>query len=239
MTGRSARCKILECSLDVGIAGLDPERRDAAEPGFGGNIEVGLIRVELRFVATKLQMHRTGAARDRRAERLAEHVGKTLHGIDGGVELRDRFEGRDVVDLLVHTPVFRRWVAASGQRDHRGMSQVSVAQPGGEVHRPDHLSAAHPGPPRRSRIAVGHVGGGFLAMHVEPLDAGEFFHRGHGPAEYRGHHEEVRYSVVSQHACERFRACHPLRRHYLIASGLVGDPTDPVMGSAGPTNMNS
>ena len=48
--------------------------------------------------------------------------------------------------------------------------------------------------------------------------------------------------VTPYPASMRANASAPVMRRvatYLIASGLVGDPTAPVMGSAGATNMNS
>ena len=47
------------------------------------------------------------------------------------------------------------------------------------------------------------------------------------------------------HAMNSMRLCEPARRalgrndSHLIASGLTGEPTAPVIGIAGPTNMNS
>src|SRR6266699_2702488 len=92
---------------------------------------------------------------------------------------------------------------------------MRVAQARGEIERADHLGHADPRPARGARVAVGHVGGGFFAVGVDALDLRAALHVGE--------------------ALGARDSCHG----YLIARGLVGEPTAPVIGIAGATNRNS
>ena len=112
-------------------------------------------------------MHRAGRAETRGAERLAHHVGDALDGVDGGVELGHRLEGRHVVDLLVDLAELGLRIASAGEGDDRRMRQPRVAQAGGEIERADDLRHADAGLAGGARIAVGHIGGGFLAVAVD------------------------------------------------------------------------
>ena len=75
-------------------------------------------------------------------------------------------------------------------------------------------------------------------MGVDALDLGPALHLGERPSQYGGNHKNVRDAVPLQHIGEALRSC-DFRHDYLIASGLVGEPTAPVMGIAGATNRNS
>src|SRR5881394_3407955 len=115
------------------------------------------------------------------------------------------------------------------------MGEVCVAQAGSQVERADDLRHADTRLAARTRIAVGHIGGGLLAMAVDARDLRAPLHLGKAAAQHRRHHEDMRDAVAGEHVRKNLRA----GRHYLIASGLVGEPTAPVMGIAGATNRNS
>ena len=133
------------------------------------------------------------------------------------------------------------------------MREVSVAQAGGDVERADHLRHADARLAACTRVAVGHVGGGFLAVTMHTRDLGAPFHLGKGTPHHRGHHEDVSDAITGEHLGEHFgsdafgvvsdgrHCCLPTCRgaDYLIASGLTGEPTAPVIGIAGATNRNS
>src|SRR6266566_4251270 len=104
---------------------------------------------------------------------------------------------------------------------------MRVAQARGEIERADHLGHADPRPARGARVAVGHVGGGFFAVGVDALDLRAALHLGEGPAQYGGEH--VGEALGARDSCQG----------YLIARGVVGEPTAPVIGIAGATNRNS
>src|SRR5205814_1997700 len=67
---------------------------------------------------------------------------------------------------------------------------------------------ADAGPPAGARIAVGHVGGGFLAMHVQALDGGAALHHGESFAQHRGYMENVGDAIALEHVGEAFGAGH-------------------------------
>jgi hypothetical protein len=180
-------------------------------------------------------VHRARRARHRHAKRLAHHVGKPLHRIDRGVPLRHRLERRHVVDLLVDLAEFGLRIAAAGHGDHRRMREVGVAQARGEVERADNLRHADAGPAAGARVAVGHVRRSLLAVTVDALDLRAALHLGEGAPKHGGHHEHMAHFVAGQHFGQQHRA----GRLHLIAKGLVGEPTAPVIGSAGATNRNS
>jgi hypothetical protein len=88
------------------------------------------------------------------------------------------------------------------------MREPSVAQPGRQVERADHLRRADAGFAGRACVAVGHVGGSLLAVHVQALDVGTPLHHGHAFAQHRRHVEHVRYAVTLEHLGEAFRPAH-------------------------------
>ena len=98
--------------------------------------------------------------------------------------------------------------AAAGEGDDGRVREIRVAQAGREIERADHLRHADTGPARRARIAVGHVGGGLLAMHVQPLDVGAPFHDGEGLAQHRRYMEHVGDAVALEHVGEALRPAH-------------------------------
>jgi hypothetical protein len=65
-----------------------------------------------------------------------------------------------------------------------------------------------PGLAGGARIAVRHVGGGFLAVTVDALDRGAPLHLGERPPQHRRHHEDVRDAVAFEHVGEAFRPGH-------------------------------
>ena len=89
---------------------------------------------------------------------------------------------------------------------HRRMREVRVAQAGGEIERADHLRHADAGLAGGARVAVGHVGGGFLAVAMHARDLGAPLHLGEGPPQHRRHHEHVGDAVARQHVGENFGA---------------------------------
>jgi hypothetical protein len=74
-------------------------------------------------------------------------------------------------------------------------------------------------------------------------DAGALFHLSESAPQNRRHHENVGYAVAGKHFGQYLGAAAPSvvshGDHYLIASGLIGEPTAPVIGRAGATNRNS
>ena len=151
-------------------------------------------------------MHRPGRAGGRGAEGLPHHVGNARNVVDGGVHLRHRLERRHVVDFLIDLAEFRFRIAPAGKSDHRRMREISVAQAGGEIERADHLRHADARLARRARVAVGHVGGGFLAVAMHARDCGAPFHLGEGAPQHRRHHEHVGDAVARQHVGQHFGA---------------------------------
>ena len=190
------------------LVGLRTERRHAGELRLAERLHVRFLGVDLALVAAELQMHRARAAGHRGAERLPHHVGKARHVVDGGVELGHRLERRHVVDLLIDFAEFGLRLAAAGHGDDRRMREPGVAQAGGEIERADHLRHADAGLARGARVAVGHIGGGLLAVHVQPLDVGAAFHLGEGGAQHRRHMKDVGDAVALEHVGEALRAGH-------------------------------
>ena len=178
---------------------LRPERRHARELRLDQRLHLGFFDVDLALVAAELQVHGAGRAGGGDAEGLPHHVGNARHFVDGGVELGHRLERRHVVDFLIDLAELGFRIAPAGHGDHRRMRQVSVAQAGGEIERADHLRHADAGPAGRARIAVGHVGGGFLAVAVHARDFGAPLHLGEGAPQHRRHHEHVRHAIAGQH----------------------------------------
>src|SRR5215203_3282948 len=121
------------------------------------------------------------------------------------------------------------------------MREPGVAQSSGKIERADHLRHTDAGFPGRACVSVGHVGSGFLTVHMQPLNVGAAFHNGESFAQHRRDVKNVRDAIALEHVGKAFCAGHfaVVAEHYLIASGFVGDPTAPVIGIAGATNMNS
>ena len=110
-------------------------------------LDLGFFEVDLAFIAAELQMHRPGRAGRRDAERLAHHVGKARHVVDGGVQLGHRLERRHVVDFLIDLAELGLRIATAGHGDDRRMREIRIAQAGSEIERADHLRHADPGLP--------------------------------------------------------------------------------------------
>jgi hypothetical protein len=182
-------------------------------------LELGFVGVDLALVAAELQMHRAGCARHRHAKRLPHHVGEARDVVDRGVELRHRLERRHVVDFLIDLAEFRLRIASARHGDHRRMGEPGVAQPGREVERADHLRHADAGLAGGARIAVRHVGGGFLAMHMQPLDVGAPLHLRIGGAQHGRHVKHMGDAVALEHVGEALGAGHFLA----VVSDLHGE----------------
>ena len=86
------------------------------------------------------------------------------------------------------------------------MRQVRVAQPGGEIERADNLRHADAGFAGRPRIAIGHVGSGFLAVAMHARDFGPPLHFGERAPQDRRHHENMRDAIARQHVRKNFCA---------------------------------
>src|SRR4051812_9479276 len=115
------------------------------------------------------------------------------------------------------------------------MREIRIAQSRREVERTNDLRHAHARLAGCARVAVGHIGRGLFAVAVDACDGGTALHLGEGTAQHGGHHEDMRYAVARKHVRKALGAGHA----HLMASGLVGEPTAPVIGSAGATNRNS
>ena len=114
-------------------------------------------------------MHRPRRARNGNTEGLAQHVGKALDLIDSGIELRHRLEGGNVVDLLVDLLEVGAGITSPCESNDWRMGEPSVAQAGCDIESANDLRRADAGPARGAGIAVGHVGGGFLAVACRHL----------------------------------------------------------------------
>ncbi len=205
-SGASRLCSRASAAFTWRCFRLGPERRHARELRLDQRLHLGFLDVHLALVAAELQMHGARRAGSGDAERLPHHVGNARHLVDGGVELGHRLERRHVVDFLINLSELGFRVAPAGHRDHRRMRQVSIAQAGGEIERADHLRHADAGLAGRARIAVGHVGGGFLAVTMHARDLGAPLHLGEAPPQHRRHHEDVGHAVARQHVGEHFGA---------------------------------
>ena len=216
--------QLLQRRHHAGLVGRRAERRHPRELRLDERLHLRLLGVDLALVAAELQVHRPGRARGRDAERLPHHVGKARDVVDRGVELGHRLERRHVVDLLIDLAELGLRLAPAGHGDHRRVRQPGVAQAGGEVERADHLRRADAGLAGGARIAVGHVGGGLLAVHVQPLDVGAGLHHREGLAQHRRHVEDVGDAVALEHVGEAFRPAHfsiVSEHHDVQPSGLV------------------
>ena len=97
----------------------------------------------------------------------------------------------------------------AGEGDDRGQPQVGVLQPRRQVGRADGLGHADAGAVGSASVAVGHVGGGLLAVGYHPLDAVQV-HLGQRAAEngwdqkHMGNSiclEGVRHELGAGHLC--------------------------------------
>ena len=106
--------------------------------------------------------------------------GRRSGQIDLDVELAQGLEQGKVIHFLVDAAVLAFGKPAAGDGYDRSAGQIGVAQPCRQVGRADGLGHGHPGPPRDSSVAVGHVDGRLLAVGRDPHDI-EAFHFGPGP----------------------------------------------------------
>lgn len=89
--------------------------------------------------------------------------------------------------------------------DDRRVGEPGVTLAGGEVEGADHLSHADARAAGGARIAVGHVRGGLLRVHLDASDPGPSLDLDQGPPQDRRHHEQVRDAVALQHLGQNFR----------------------------------
>ena len=204
--GRSAFCSRSSAAFTCAASGSGRNGGTWANCALDQRLHLGFLEVDLPLVAAELQMHRARRAGGGDAERLAHHVGNARDLVDGGVELGHRLEGRHVVDFLIDLAELGLRIAPAGEGDHRRMRQISVAQAGGEIERADHLRHADAGLAGGARVAVGHVGGGFLAVAMHAGDLGAPLHLGEGAPQNRRHHEDVSDAIAGQHIGEDFGA---------------------------------
>ena len=193
---------------DAGLVGHRTKRRHARELRLDQRLHLGRVLIHLAFVAAELQMYRARGAGSRHAERLAKHVREARDIVDGRVHLRHRLERRHIVDFLIDLAELGLGIAAAGEGDHRRMRQPGIAQSGREVQRADHLRHADAGFAGCARVAVSHVGGGRLRVHVQPLDLRARLHLRERLAQHRRHHEDVRNLICFEHIGEAFSAAH-------------------------------
>ena len=208
ITGRAAASRMFSAARTLASSGSGRNAGTRANCCSTERLHVGLFGVDLAFVAAKLQMHRARTAGHRGTERLPHHVGKSRHVVDRGVELGHRLERRHVVDLLIDFAEFGLRLAAAGHGDHGRMGEPGVAQAGGEIERADHLRHADARLARSARIAVRHIGGGLLAVHMQPLDVGAPLHLRIGRAQHGGDVEHVSDAVALEHVGEALRPGH-------------------------------
>src|SRR5262249_37476060 len=114
--------------------------------------------------------------------------------VDVEVRLGHRLPHREVLDLLVDVLVTRGGGHTAGQRDDGRAGHVRVAHAGGEVRRSDGLGETHARTARRTRLAVGAVGRGLLAVRDHATDP-HVLHLGHGRKHDRGDEEDVREAI--------------------------------------------
>ncbi len=206
MIGRSAFCSSSSAAFTCAASGSGRNGGTRAKLRLDQRLHLGFLEVDLALVAAELQVHGTRRAGGGDAERLPHHVGNARDLVDGGVELGHRLECRHVVDFLIDLAELGLRIAPAGHGDHRRMRKISVAQAGGEIERADHLRHADAGLAGRARVAVGHVGGGFLAVAMHARDLGAPLHLGEGAPQHRRHHEDVRDAIARQHVGEHFGA---------------------------------
>ena len=88
------------------------------------------------------------------------------------------------------------------------MREPGVAQAGREIERADHLRHADAGLAGGARIAVRHIGGRLLAVHMQPLDLGATLHLGEGGAQHGRDMENVGDAIALEHVGEALRPGH-------------------------------
>ena len=208
MTGRSAAWRCFERREHARLVGLGAERRHMGELRLAQRLHLRLFGIDLALIAAELEMHRARRAGNGGAECLAHHVGKPRDVVDGGVELGHRLERRHVVDLLIDLAELGARLAPAGHGDHRGMGEPGIAQPGGEIERADHLGHADAGLAGGAGIAVGHVGGGFLAMDVQALDVGAALHLDEAAAQHGRNVKDMGDAVALEHVGHALGAEH-------------------------------
>jgi hypothetical protein len=196
-----------ERRLDMLGIGRGAERRRSPVGLLHQRLELGLLLGDLAEMALHPQVHRAGRARGRHPECLANEVGHAGDVLDLRVELGHRVELADVVDLLVGVAIARLRRRTAGDRDDRRARHEAVAQAGGEVGGADHLRHTHAGLAAGAGIAVGHVGGGLLAVHHHAAD-GPVFHLGECLEHERRNEEDVRDLVALHHLGKQLRTCH-------------------------------
>ena len=182
-----------------------PEGRRAREQLFGDGVHLRGLLIDLSLIAAHLQVYRPRAAGHGGAKRLAHHVGEPARIVHRRVELRDRLERGKVVQILIGLAELRARVAAAGDGDDGRVGEPGVTQAGGEVEGADHLGHANARTAGGARIAVGHVGGGLLRVHLDAPDPGPSLDLDQGPPQDRRHHEQVRDAVAFEHLRQYFR----------------------------------
>ena len=206
-------------------------------------LHLSLFRIYLSLVAAELNMYRAGCAGRRGAEGLTHHVGDARDVVNGDVHLGHRLKGRHVVDFLVDPAELSLGIASAGHGDHGRMRQVGVAQARGEIESADDLRHADAGFAGGAGVAIGHICRGFLTVAVDTRDIRAPLHLGESPPQHRRYHEYVGDAVAREHIGKHLGAGAPgvmsERNHHLIANGLIGEPTAPVIGMAGATNRKS
>ena len=146
----------------------------------GGDLRVGLLDehlrhfeemvLELAVIAGELEIDRTGIARGRLAEGLAQQVGQAGDLVDLEIRLGQLLEDRIVVIFLIGALVLLARLAAAGEADDRAVAHERIAQARRDIGGADRLAAADARPARGAGIAVGHIGGGLLAVAEHALD---------------------------------------------------------------------
>ena len=106
--------------------------------------------------------------------------------VDTAVEFGHRVKQRAVINLLIGVAILEGCDMATGDGDHRRMTEVGVLHAGGEIGRPHRLRHADAGPAGDARITVGHVGDAFLGV-AEHARNTEVFHFGERTTQHRVH----------------------------------------------------
>ena len=138
---------------------LGPKRWNLSKSLFAQYFHIGLLDVDLSFIATELQMHRARHARSRHAEGLTNHVRKAFHQVDSSVEFGHWLEGRSIVYLLIDATELCVRVSTTGQGDNGRMGQISVTKTGSQIESTHHLGHAYSRTPSGASVAVSHVSG--------------------------------------------------------------------------------
>jgi hypothetical protein len=115
---------------------------------------------------------RAGLLRLGDLERLAHHLGDHARRVQPRVELGDRPQHVDDVEVLVRLLVHALEVRLAGERDHRRAVQERVGDPGHEVGRPRPQRAeAHARRAGEPAVHVGHVRTALLVADGHELHA--------------------------------------------------------------------